>query len=179
MLFRSMTILCPASHDELREMLRWAVRDCGGPVAVRYPRGTEGAYQGCAFNGQRDGVCVHREGRDVTLITYGNLINNTLAAADALAERGISAKVLRLLSASHIPDLAPMLSGPAVVIEEAASGSGIREALACELMQLGADCRIWGCDLGREFVTHGDKKKLYKNCGLDPESLAAFAKEVG
>ena len=169
-----MTILCPASHAELREMLRWAVGDCGGPVAVRYPRGTEGAYQDCAFNGQRDGVCVHREGRDVTLITYGNLINNTLAAADALAERGISAKVLRLLSASHIPDLAPMLSGPAVVIEEAASGSGIREAICWSM----PGKRVFGIDLGADFIPHGDQNSLYKLTGLDAGSITKFVCEV-
>ena len=76
-----MTILCPASHAELREMLRWAVLECGGPVAVRYPRGSEGIYQDSAFGGNPNNVCVHREGSDVTLITYGNLINNVLEAS--------------------------------------------------------------------------------------------------
>ena len=40
-----MTVLCPASFAELRTMLRQAVLERTGPVAVRYPRGGEGAYQ--------------------------------------------------------------------------------------------------------------------------------------
>ena len=169
-----MTILCPASHAELAQMLRWAVLKCGGPVAVRYPRGAEGAYQDCAFAGEPGAVCVHREGTDVTLITYGNLVNNVLAAAETLAERGISAKVLRLLSASHIPELNPMIAGPAVVIEEACTGSGIREAISWQLPGI----QVHGIDLGADFVPHGDQSSLYKFTGLDAGSITDFVCEV-
>lgn len=40
-----MRVLCPASFAELREMLKTAVEDMDGPVAVRYPRGGEGPYR--------------------------------------------------------------------------------------------------------------------------------------
>ena len=169
-----MKILCPASHEELRKMLRWAVRECDGPVAVRYPRGSQGAYQDCAFDGDPGNVCVHREGGDVTLITYGNLINNVLAAAQMLAERGISAKVLRLLSVSDIPELASMICGPVVVLEEAAERSGIKEAVAWSLPEK----RVYGIDLGNGFVPHGDQNALYKHTGLDAGSITKFVCEV-
>ena len=39
------TVLCPASFAELRHMLKTALFSLSGPVAVRYPRGGEGAYQ--------------------------------------------------------------------------------------------------------------------------------------
>ena len=40
-----MQVLCPASQAELDRMLRRAVLEMTGPVAVRYPRGGEGAYR--------------------------------------------------------------------------------------------------------------------------------------
>ena len=169
-----MTVLCPASHQELSDMLRWAVTKCNAPVAVRYPRGSEGGYKSSAFACDPRGVCVHREGSDVTLITYGNLINNVLAAADALAERGVSVKVLRLLSVSHLPELSRMVSGSVVVIEEAAEGSGIKEAVAWELKGK----PVHGIDLGAEFVPHGDQNSLYKFTGLDAGSITDFVCEV-
>ena len=169
-----MTILCPASHAELSQMLRWAVLDCGGPVAVRYPRGAEGAYKDCAFAGDPKAVCVHREGTDVTLITYGNLINNVLSAAERLAEKGISARVLRLLSASHIPELREHICGPAVVIEEAAERSGVKEAVCWSLPGI----RVHGIDLGPDFVPHGDMASLYQLAGLDADSITNFVCEV-
>ena len=169
-----MKILCPASHAELQSMLRWAVRECAGPVAVRYPRGSEGAYQECAFTGDPRGVCLHRGGSDVTLITYGNVVNNVLSAAELLAQKGISAKVLRLLSASELPELRKQITGPAVIIEEAAEGSGIKEALAWMLPGV----QIHGIDLGGGFVPHGDQNSLYKLTGLDAGSITKFVCEV-
>ena len=169
-----MTILCPASHAELAAMLRWAVLKCGTPVAVRYPRGAEGAYHDCAFTGDPGGVCVHREGADVTLITYGNVVNNVLAAAEKLAEQGVSARVLRLLSASHIPELKALISGPAVVIEEACTGSGIKEPVAWSL----PGTQVHGIDLGAGFVPHGDQSSLYSFTGLDAGSITKFVCEV-
>ena len=41
-----MTVLSPASFAELRQMLRRAVLEMDGPVAVRYPRGGEDGYDG-------------------------------------------------------------------------------------------------------------------------------------
>ena len=169
-----MTVLCPASHQELADMLRWAVMQCNSPVAVRYPRGSEGSYQSTAFACDPSGVCIHREGSDVTLITYGNLINNVLAAADALAERGISVKVLRLLSVTHLPDLAELVSGAVVVVEEAASGSGIKETVAWNLRGR----QVHGIDLGADFVPHGDQSSLYRFTGLDAGSITNFVCEV-
>ncbi len=169
-----MTILCPASHAELNSMLRWAVLECSGPVAVRYPRGSEGDYKENAFRNDPGGCCIHRRGGDVTLLTYGNLINNVLKAADTLAERGIAATVVRLLCASHIPDLKNTISGPVVICEEAAANSGIKEAVAWAL----PGHAVRGIDLGTEFIPHGDQASLYRLTGLDADSITHFVCEV-
>lgn len=177
-----MRILNPASLAEQRDMLQWAVEEYDGPVAIRYPRGTEGCYTGSDWTGLDSAIPIHRHGRDVVFVTYGSMLDNVLSAAVLLSEEGIEATVLRLmdLSALHTREILEK-SDPSrhiIVVEETASGSGIREALAAEVMQLGSSSRVWGCDLGGDFVTHGDKKRLYEYCGLDAASLAAYAKEV-
>ncbi len=169
-----MTILCPASHAELKAMLCWAVLECKTPVAVRYPRGSEGSYQGCAFEKEPGGICVHRKGGEITLLTYGNLINNVLAAADQLAEKGISCTVLRLLSASHLPDLEPYISGPLVILEEAAENSGLKEIIGWSLPAH----EVHGIDLGAGFIPHGDQASLYRRAGLDADSITNYVCEV-
>ncbi len=169
-----MTILCPGSHAELDAMLRWAVQECKGPVAVRYPRGSEGAYRENGFHHDPSGICTHRQGGDVTLLTYGNLINNVLAAAEKLAQQGIEARVLRLLSASHIPDLKNAICGPLVICEEAAEHSGLKEAIGWSL----PGHEVHGIDLGPDFVPHGDQASLHRLAGLDADSIAKFVSEV-
>lgn len=155
-------------------MLRWAVKQADRPVAIRYPRGSEGKYQGCAFEADPADLCIHREGTDVTIVTYGTILNNVLAAADQLAEKGISAKVIRLLSPTHYAGLPQQAVGPVFVVEEVASRSGITEELAGCL----TDHRVRGIDLGSSFVPHGDQASLYKHTGLDAGSITKFVCEV-
>lgn len=178
-----MRILNPASLAEQKDMLRWAVRDYDGPVAIRYPRGTEGSYKESGWQGLEGSlVQCHREGKDVALITYGSTLDNVLAAAEQLKEQGIEACVLRLLSVWPLPaeELAARLEKipQAVIIEETASGSGIRESLGWTLEEILPGCKIHGIDLGGDFVPHGSLKELYRRCGLDSDSIVAYVRKV-
>ena len=90
--------------------------------------------------------------------------------------------MLRLLELSDIPADEILGWMPerklAVVIEETAAGSGIKQALAWELRLRCPACRVNGIDLGADFVPHGDQKKLYACCGIDPDSIAGFVNGV-
>lgn len=176
-----MRILAPASLLEQERMLSWAIEHCDGPAAVRYPRGTEGTYTQSAWDGTARVVC-HRSGTDVTLITYGTMLNSVLAAAELLEQRRISCTVLRLLELSEIPAAEILSRMPerkeAVIIEEVAANSGIAQSTAWELQKLCPECRISAMDLGHGFVPHGSQRELYACCGLDAESIAEYVSGV-
>ena len=127
-------------------------------------------------------VCCHREGGDITIVTYGTLLDNVLQAAEALSRKGIEATVLRLLSLAPLPSeevVRKMSANPVMIVaEEAARDSGIHEALAWDVRQICPSCRVEGIDLGAGYVPHGATGELYKRCGLDGDSIAAFAGEV-
>ena len=95
-----MTVLCPSSFQEPREMLRYAIYDVEGPVAVRYSRGGEGAYQG---NVPVEPATLLRTGADITLAGYGMMLNQLLDCADRLARNGIQAEVVKLNAITPIP----------------------------------------------------------------------------
>ena len=172
-----MQILCPGSCAELRQMLHWSVKEQPGPVAIRYPRGGDRGYSESAWNGPGDMVACHRKGDDVTIITYGTLLDNAMKAADLLSACGVEATVLRLLSVSHwdAEQIQNQLSAnPNVfIMEEVCGGSGIREALAAELK-----ANVTGIDLGHNFVTHGSMDALYQKHGLDAQSVCNRVLEV-
>ena len=176
-----MRILAPASLCELEQMLTWAVESCDGPVAVRYPRGTEGKYTASAWDAAAK-VAPHCSGADVTLITYGTMINPVLDAADRLAQQGISCTVLRLLELSDLPAEEILRLMPekknVVIIEETAANSGVAQPLAWQLRGLCPECRVSGIDLGHDFVPHGSQQRLYEYCGLDAASIAQFVSGV-
>ena len=170
-----MTILCPASMAEQKDMLRWAVKDFDGPVAVRYPRGGDGAYTGSDWsNGPVQ--CI-REGKDVTLISYGVISNHIVEAAELLAKDGIEATVLRLLQVAPLPmdEIKKHVagSGPVIVVEEVCNNSGVGQALAEQLPN-----PVTNRNLGDKYVTHGDMKSLYKHYGLDAQSIADEVREA-
>ena len=177
-----MTVLCPASCGELQDMLRWAVKDCTGPVAIRYPRGGDGKYCDSAWQERKPVLSCARSGTDITLISYGTMINAVLEAGEILSRQGIEATVLRLLTIQPLPidEIIKNLAKerPVFIIEEIAAGCGIRDALASGLSLAGQKYPVAGIDLGEGFIPHGSTAQLYRHCGLDAESIANSILEV-
>ena len=172
-----MTLLAPASIAEQQQMLRWAVRECTGPVAVRYPRGGDGAYAAACWDPCAP-VVGHRHGRDVAILTYGTLLNNCLDAAQQLEGDGIHVGVYQLTRLNPLPDAAleAALSeySHVLVVEEACAASGISAAVANSLTA----CQVHEINLGSDFVPHGAVKTLYEEYKLDAKSIADRAREV-
>lgn len=178
-----MKILAPASFAELQDMLRWAVLEGSGPIAVRYPRGSEGAYTQSTWNDAPVFSPVrHRIGKNLTLITYGTLVNTVLDAAQALSEQGIEATVLRLPELNHFTgeELHNLISSEpnVIVVEETCSHSGLKESVCWELNRISQNIQVYGMDLGDDFVPQGSMDKLYHHCGLDAASIIAFTEGV-
>ncbi|MDX1571827.1 MAG: alpha-ketoacid dehydrogenase subunit beta [Xanthomonadales bacterium] len=87
-------------------------------------------------------VCfVVRDGSDVTLVTWGAMIKETLEAADKLAERGISAEVIDVATISPL-DTDTILesvekTGRCVIVHEAARNCGVGAEIAARLADEG------------------------------------------
>ena len=178
----NLTVLCPGSRRELQEMLAWAVQKHSGPVAIRYPRGGNRSFADSCWEEDLYGICHHRAGSDVVLLTYGTIYQNAMDAAEILEKDGISAAVLRLLSVKPLPisQLASVLPKNARIIclEEICAGSGICQSLSWELGGIRSDCKVYGMDLGHRFVPHGSVEALYQDAGLDAASIAKLVREV-
>ena len=168
-----MTVLAPASRKELADMLTWAVNECTGPVAIRYPRGGEGSLTESCWNPDSSVVSC-RQGPDGAIITYGTLVNQALAAAQLLREQGIEVSVLRLTRIDPIAldELKPALAGMKQILIAEEATAGLAQSLAWQIHQMNSDCRIDTVDLGYEFVVHGSQEELYKKHGLDAASIA-------
>ncbi len=176
------TVLSPGSKAELKDMLSWAVKEQSGPVAIRYPRGSDRGYALSAWNDNRGALSLHRDGRDVVFVTYGTVTQNVMQAADQLEQHGISAMILRLLTISPLPidDVIKQIGDckTVVVVEEVCNGSGICQELSYRLHQVILGIRVLGMDLGHRFVTHGALDSLYRHCGIDADTIAEKTLEV-
>ena len=175
-----MTVLCPASFEELRQALPYALFHCTGPVAIRYPRGGEGSWREAAPPGAD---VVVRPGRDLTLVTYGTLVNQVLEAANRLAADGLQAEVVKLgcitpLNAGAV-ETSVKKTGRLLVAEECAAPGCVGQRLAARLGMDGISVKAFHLqNTGGQFVTHGTPDQLRRLCGLDGESLYQKALEV-
>lgn len=175
-----MTVLCPASLDELSSMLRRAVYDLSGPVAVRYPRGGENHY---SQDNSGQPACVLREGADITLVTFGTLTGSVLQVAERLARDGISAEVVKLNQIIPFPPETVLTSlrktGRLLVAQECISMGGPGEDVLAAAAVHGVTLEGTAvCSCGENFVPHGTIPQLRALCGLDTDSLYKKAREV-
>ena len=176
----NMTVLAPASFAELRSMLDYAVERVEGPVAVRYPRGGEGGYSG--DSGKVD-TQVLRRGRDLTLVTYGSLTGEALAASQALEESGLGVQVVKLNRVSPL-DPEPVRAsvretGRLLVAEEVLAPGSVGEWLAALLSEERVPVeRVALLNLGRQYIPHGSVGQLRDLCGVDRTHIIQKAKEV-
>ena len=175
-----LTIYAPASFAELRESLKRAVKQRSGPVAIRYPRGGEGQYS--ADNSSTSAVRL-QEGSDITLVAYGTMINEVLAADEILKKSGISAEIIKLNQLTPLDDTLVRQSVEKtqriLVAEEAVSMGCVGKQLLANLALSGVALKAARlCNCGEGFVTHGSLSQLRRLCSIDGESLAKTAGEV-
>ncbi len=175
------TVLCPASFAELRSMLRQAVFRTGGPVAVRYPRGGEGAFKDDVSD---QPLSCLRQGDDVTLMAYGVQINHVLEAAEQLqAKNGISARVLKLnrIAPLDMDVLSPWFQGgeTLLVLEDAFGAGCVGQRVAAILAEHGrAPGKLILKNLGKTFAPEGSISQLEHRFGLDAAGVAETVRKA-
>ena len=91
----NMTFLTPASREELKECFTYALLECDGPVAIRYPKGKEEAnLESLPYRDKKAQIL--RDGSDVCILSVGHMTKAALEAANILEEESISCTVLHL-----------------------------------------------------------------------------------
>jgi len=137
-------MVIPSSPARAYGLLLAAIRD-PDPVVFFEPTRLYRLYrQAVEDNGEAlplDVCFVVREGGDVTLVSWGAMLQDTLAAADALARDGVSAEVIDVATLKPL-DLPTILesvakTGRCVIVHEAARTSGFGAEIAAGLAEQG------------------------------------------
>jgi len=137
-------VVIPSSPERAYGLLLAAIRD-PDPVVFLEPTRLYRAARGLVDdNGEAlslDVAFVLREGRDVTLIGWGAILKETLAAADTLADEGISAEVIDLATLKPYDAETILVSvaktGRCVIVHEAARTGGPGAEIAALLAERG------------------------------------------
>ena len=183
----NMTIMAPKDENELRHMLKTAL-SFNGPISVRYPRGsgvgvdiTEPMHELPIGKAE-----VLREGKKLCFWAIGSMVQSAVQAADKLKEQGIDAGVVNIRFAKPL-DKELLIEhakryGKIVTLEEGVLAGGVGSEVLEILDDAGLlqQCAVLRLGIPDEFVTHGDKKLLFRDLGLDTDAIvqkaAAFVK---
>ena len=175
----NMTVLAPASFAELEVMLNRALFHLSGPVAVRYPRGGEGAYLG---SGGQEPAVILRQGSDITLVSYGTEINDVLEAARLLEAQGVQAEIVKINQLtpldSELVERSVRKTGVLLAAEEQCAQGCIGQRLAARLELSGISGKTVLVNCGKGFVPHGAASLLKRDLSLDGMGICKKALEV-
>ncbi len=180
-LIPNLAVAAPKDEDELRHLLYTAVY-AGGPVAVRYPRG-----QGLGVKLAQELKALPlgrgetlRAGKDLAIVALGVTVAPALAAAEALAARGVQAAVvnarfMKPLDAELITSVA-RATRRLLTVEENALAGGFGSAVAAHLAAQGlSEVRLKSLGLPDEFVAHGPQDVLRAKLQLDAPGIVQAA----
>jgi 2-oxoisovalerate dehydrogenase E1 component subunit beta len=137
-------VVIPSSPGRAYGLLLAAIRDPDPVVFLEPKRVYRLVKQEVADNGEAlplDVCFLLREGIDVTLVSWGAMIHETMTAADRLASSGISAEVIDIATIKPL-DMNTILdsvakTGRCVIIHEAARTCGVGAEIAAQLAERG------------------------------------------
>ncbi len=175
-----MRVLVPADYASACAALKLAAKT-PGPFYVRLGRASlpELYDEGTEYDDVRI-ANVLREGTDVSIMACGVEVAQALAAADKLAEEGISAEVVDVVSIKPLDEETILASaaktGAVVTVEEHSVYGGMGSAVA-ELLSEKQPCRVSRMGM-TTFGTSGDPNALLAHFGLDDAAIVARVHEV-
>ena len=137
-------VVIPSSPARAYGLLLAAIRDPDPVVFLEPKRIYRWMKEEVADDGEAlplDVCFPLREGGDVTLVTWGAMVKETLTAADQLADQGIGADVIDLATISPLDSDTILASvqktGRCVIVHEAARTAGMGAEIAAEIAEKG------------------------------------------
>ncbi len=134
-------VVVPSTPYDAKGLLKTAIR-CNDPVIFLEQKllyGMEGEVPETEYTVPLGKAAVRRQGDDITLISYGRMVQKCLDAAEALAEKGWQAEVIDLRTLSPLDTDSVLASvrktGRAVIVHEAVQFGGFGGEISAMIME--------------------------------------------
>ena len=174
-----MVIINPADDIEAQLAVKAAI-DHQGPVYMRFGRLAVEDVNGPDYKFELGKGVQLKDGKDVSIIATGLMVQESLKAAEMLKAEGIDARVINIHTIKPIDEeiilKAAKETGAIVTAEEHYIMGGLGSAVT-EVVCAGAPCpvKIIGTD---RYGKSGKPNELFVEYGLTAENIAAKAKEA-
>jgi len=170
----NMTVIVPADCNECEQALEFAAK-YKGPVYIRISRNSLPDIYSSNYKFDVNKAVVLKEGKDVTIVSNGDVMPEVCKAADILKNRGIDAEIINLpvvkpFDSDTIVNSAKKTNF-VVTVENHSINGGIGSAV-CETLSEHYPVKVMRIGINDEFGQSGGVNELLKFYGLDSESIA-------
>ncbi len=176
----NMTVIAPSDITETRLAVRAAIA-CEGPVFLRISREAVSDDYGPDHPFEIGKGIVLRDGQDVTLIATGTVVKLAREAADVLAERGISARVIDMHTVkpldTELVTRSAIETGAIVTVEEHSVIGGLGAAV-CEAVCATRPVPVIRVGIPDRFGESGAYPEILRRAGVDSESIVSSAQRA-
>jgi 1-deoxy-D-xylulose-5-phosphate synthase len=171
----NMTVMAPKNKWELSDMMKFAVA-FDGPISIRYPRGE--AY--CGLQEHRAPIELGKAeeikaGKKVMLLALGSMVKKAEEVEVLLKDHNIDAGIANARFAKPFDrDYIAGLTDSydlIVTMEENVVTGGFGQQVQAYLDDIGYKGQVLKIAVPDEFVRHGSVTLLFKELGMDAESI--------
>ena len=175
-----MTVMCPADDVEARQMVK-AAYEMEGPVYMRFGRAATPVFHDEGYQFQIGKGETLQDGTDIAIIATGIMVPEAIEAGKALAEAGISARVINMATIKPLDEelvlKAARECGKIITVEEHSVIGGLGEAV-CSVLAENCPVPVKRIGVNDEFGHSGPAAALLKAFGLCADNIAAQAKKM-
>ena len=180
----NMTVMMPKNGIELEKMLRYAVYNIDGPVAVRYPRGNiSDIYSENTSEIEFGKAELLEDGEKIAVISAGAVCDNAAKVCEMLKNDGYNPMLINMRFAKptdkEMLKLAAEKCGYIFTLEDNVidGGAGMAVLEALNDMELMNDVKVHSYAFPDKFIEHGTRDQLFERYKLDSESIYKDIKE--
>ena len=174
-LIPNFTIMAPKDFNELEKMLEFAV-NINGPVAIRYPRGSEEKeFKKCEeiVLGNHE---VLKVGKNATILAIGKMVARAQKIADNLLCENIDATVInmRFLKPINEEQILDEIKNKKIVItiEDGTEINGLGNVIEEIIVKNKLKCKFVKYAYPDEFIKHGSIKEIENKYNISEEAIA-------
>jgi transketolase len=171
------TVLYPCDGNQTVELVR-AMADVTGISYLRTTRADTQVIYEAGDDFPVGGSRTLRDGDDVTIVAAGITVHEALAAADALAEDGIGARVIDCYSVKPIDaETLRSVATPIVTVEDHWAEGGLGDAVLAALADAEERPRVVKLAV-TELPHSGKPAELLAAAGIDADHIAEAARRL-
>lgn len=168
------TVMSPKDFNEFEKMIEFAI-DLKGPVAIRYPRGTEEKeFKKCdeIEYGKHE---IIRKGKNITILAIGKMVSRAQKVADNLLSENIDATVINMRFLKPVNEnliLEELKNKKMIItIEDGTEIGGLSDTIEDIIVRNKIKCKFLKYAYPDEFIKHGSVEQIENKYGISENEI--------